>query len=117
MEQGLKTKLRKMRPAQEDDDGEQEEEKAPEEEEKDDAVPWLDHMFHQRVLSYDEWVAKCAHKDKNGRKFMVCHACQKSLKCDNDSGLWNHHMAINCCAPKVLNPWAQEWALKQKRIS
>ena len=89
-------------PADEDDDGERDEEKAPEEE--DDPVPWLDHMYKKRVLSYEEWVAKCAHKDKNGRKFMVCHACQKALKCDNDSGLWNH----NCCPAKVLNQWAKE---------
>ena len=68
-------------PAEEDDDGDQDEEKAPEEE--DDPVPWLDH--NNRVLSYEEWVAKCAHKDKSGHKFMVCHACQKALKSDNDS--------------------------------
>ena len=74
--QSLKKKLR-------EDDDEQEEEKAPEE---DDPVPWLDHS-QGHILSYDEWVTKCTHKAKDGRKFMVC-------------------MALNCCPPKVLGQWA-----------
>ena len=98
-------------PADDESDG-QEEEKEPE----GDPVPWLDHMSQERILSYDERVAKCTHEDKDGRKHMVCRACNKALKCDNDTGLWNHHMALNCCPPKVLNQWAKEWSLKQKRI-
>ena len=95
----------------EDEADEQEEEKEPE----DDPVPWLDHN-QEHIISYDEWVAKCTHKDKDGRKHMVCRACNKALKCDNGTGLWNHHMALNCCPPKVLGQWAKEWSLKQKRL-
>ena len=100
-------------PAEEEDDDEQEEEKAPEED--DDPAPWFDHN-QEHIISYDEWVTKCTHKAKDGRKFMACHACNKALKRDNDTGLWNHHMALNCCPPKVLGQWAKEWSLKQKRI-
>ena len=95
-----------------DESDEQEEEKEPE----GDTVPWLDHMFQERVLSYDEWVAKCTHKDRDGRKIMFCRACNKVLRCDNDTGLWNHHMALNCCPPKVLNQCAKEWTIKQKEM-
>ena len=38
------------------------------------------------------------------------------LRCDNDTGLWNHHTALNCCPPKVLNQWAKEWTIKQKEM-
>ena len=91
----------------EDEADEQEEEKEPE----DDSVPWLGHN-QERIISYDERVTKCTHKAKDGRKFLVCHACNKALNCDNDT----HHMALNCCPPKVLGQWAKEWSLKQKRI-
>ena len=73
-------------------------------------------MFQERILSYDEWVAKCTHKNRDGSKNMVCRACNKALRCDNDTGLWNHHMALNCCPPKVLNQWAKEWTIKQKEM-
>ena len=61
-------------------------------------------------------MTKLTHQDEDGRKHMICRACNKALKCDNDTGLWNHHMALNCCPPKVLGQWAKEWSLKQKRI-
>ena len=96
-------------PADEESDGQ-------EEEKEKDTVPWLDHMFQERILSYDEWVAKCTHKNRDGSKNMVCRACNKALRCDNDTGLWNHHMALNCCPPKVLNQWAKEWTIKQKEM-
>ena len=89
---------------------EQEEEKEPE----DDPAPWLDNS-QEHIISYDDWVTKCTHKDKDGRKRMICRACNKALKCDNDTGLCNHHMALNCCPPKVLGQCAKEWSLKQKR--
>ena len=112
MVQSLKKKPARMRTAAEEDEADQDEEKAPEGE--DDPAPWLAHS--NRVLSYEEWVVECAHKDKNGHKFMVCHACQKALRSGNDSGLWNHHMAIDCCPAKVLNQWAKEWTIQQKKI-
>ena len=65
-----------------DEADEQEEEKEPEE----DSVPWLDHD-QKHIINYDELVTKCTHEDKDGREHMICRACNKALKCDNDTGL------------------------------